>query len=187
MPICPRCHDTYVDGVERCSDCGLDLLPDGAALPPRVDRLLGTFDPAIADRLTALLTHRSIPHRLVDDGGLTEVIVERDSADELRAELLTSWSEVVASLDPDQRAELPPSRLRGWTDAPSHAWVDRDGQLQVQADEDTEAVQHADRLWGTSLLVAGGLLILYGWYANAGAGWIVAGLVALCVGIFLPR
>lgn len=187
MPICPRCHDTYVDGVTVCSECNLGLLPDDAPLPPRVDRLLGTFDPAVADRLTALLQHRSIAHRLVDTDGLTEVIVERDSADDLRAELLSSWGEVLASLDSTDRRDLPSTRLRGWVDAPTDSWVDRDGRVRARADDDTEAVRDAQRTWGPSLLVVGALLVLYGWYGNGGEGFLVAGIMVGLVGIFLPR
>lgn len=187
MPVCPRCHDTYVDGVATCAECDLELLADDAPLPPRVDRLLGTFDPVVADHLTVLLNHRRIPHRLVDSDGLTEVIVERDSADPLRAELVASWGQVLASLEHEERTALPSAPLRGWVDAPDDAWVDRDGRLRAAADDDTEAIRDAQRTWGPGLVVGGALMLLYGWYGGGGEPVLVLGGLAVVVGIFLPR
>jgi hypothetical protein len=185
MPICPRCHDTYVDGVVACVDCGLELLPDDAPLPARVDRLLGTFDPLVAERLGGLLVHRGIPHRLVDHDGRTEVIVDRDWADELRAELATSWGDVLGGLSSDERVDLAPTRLRGWYDAPEGAWIDRHGRIQVDPAED--AGSETARIWGPSLALVGGVLGLFGWYAGRSLGLAVLGLAALVVGLLLPR
>lgn len=187
MPICPRCHDTYRDGVTTCVDCGLELLPDGAVLPARVDRLLGTFDPVIADRLAGLLSHRGVPHRLMDVPTGTEVVVDRTAADDLRAELLVSWEGMLAGLEPEDRATLAGTRLRGWIDPPEAPWIDRDGNVRVAADEAHESTHDAARLWGPTLVVVGGLMLLYGWYAGTSAGLVVLGIAAVVVGLFLPR
>ncbi len=185
MPICPRCHDTYVDGVARCVSCGVGLLPDDATLPARVDRLLGTFDPTVADRLTGILVHRHIPHRLVDVAGRTEVIVDRERADDLRAEFATSWGEVLASLSPDERVDLPATRVRGWYDAPQGAWIDRQGRTRVDPAED--ATVEGPRLWGPSLAMVGGVLGLFGWYSGRSAVLGLLGLTLVVVGLLLPR
>jgi hypothetical protein len=187
MPICPRCHDTYRDGVATCVDCGVELLPDDAVLPARVDRLLGTFDPVIAERLAGLLSHRGVPHRLMDVPGGTEVVVDRTAADDLRAELLVSWDAVLAGMDPEDRALLAGTRLRGWLDPPSAPWVDRDGNVRVAADDTHESTNDAARMWGPSLLVVGSLLALYGWYSGSSPGMIVFGILAIVIGLFLPR
>lgn len=187
MPICPRCHDTYREGVVACVDCGVELVPDDAPLPARVDRLLGTFDPVVADHLTGLLAHRGIPHRLVDIEGTTEVIVDREQADELRAELSLAWGDVLAGLDAEQRAELSSSSLRGWLDAPEGAWIDRDGRMKVSPGRDLEHAEDAGRLWGPTIAVIGGVLGLFGWYAGNSPGLALLGIVAVVVGLLLPR
>lgn len=186
MPICPRCHDTYVDGVVTCVDCRVRLLDDDTTLPARVDRLLGTFDPTVADRLAGILVHRAIPHRLVDVAGRTEVIVARDWADDLRAELATSWGEVLAGLSPDERLDLPTTRVRGWYDAPQGAWIDRHGRTRVDPAED-EASREEPRLWGPSLAMIGGVLGLFGWYSGRSALLALVGITAVVVGLLLPR
>lgn len=187
MPICPRCHDTYRDGVTACIDCNVELVPDDAILPARVDRLLGTFDPMMADRLAGLLSHRGVPHRLMDVPTGTEVVVDRTAADDLRAELLVSWEGMLAGIEPADRALLAGGRLRGWVDPPEAPWIDRDGNIRVSADDAHESTHDAARMWGPSLVVVGTLLVLYGWYANTSAGMIVLGIAAAIVGLFLPR
>ncbi len=186
MPICPRCHDTYVDGVTTCVDCGARLLADDAPLPVRVDRLLGTFDPGVAERLAGILVYRGIPHRRIDAEGRTEVIVDRDRADDLRAEFATSWGEVLASIPPEDRLDLPSTRLRGWYDAPEGAWIDRTGRTRV---EPAEATGHHEevRVWGPSLAMVGGVVALFGWYGGRSLGLALLGAAALVVGLLLPR
>lgn len=186
MPICPRCHDTYVDGVVACVDCGLELLPDDAPLPARVDRLLGTFDPTVAERLAGILVYRGIPHRQVHAEGRTEVIVGREWVDDLRAEFATSWGEVLGGLEPDQRLELPATRVRGWYDAPEGAWIDRSGRTRVDpADSVTDSPDV--RLWGPSIAVVGAVLALFAWSGGRSAGLVLFGLTALVVGLLVPR
>lgn len=189
MPICPRCHDTYTDGVVACIDCGVELLADDQRLPARVDRLLGTFDPLVADRMTGWLAHRGIPHRLVDVDAATEVIVDRDRADELRAEFALSWGDFLAGLSSEERADLTTSgtALRGWLDAPEGAWIDRDGRVRVSPGRDLEATTDAARLWGPTVAVLGGVLGLFGWYAGRSPVLALIGVVAVVVGLLLPR
>lgn len=186
MPICPRCHDTYVDGVAACVDCGLALLPDDTPLPARVDRLLGTFDPVVADRLAGILVSRGIPHRQVQAGGRTELIVARDWADDLRAELATSWGEVLAALPAQERVDLPTTRVRGWYDAPEGAWIDRAGRTRVDPAESAPGEADA-RLWGPSVAMVGGVLALFAWYGARSVGLALLGLAALVIGLLLPR
>lgn len=190
MPVCPSCHDEYTEKAEVCASCGVPLIPDGEALPPRVDRLLGTFHPLVADRVTAVLSRRAIAHEaLPTDADRVEVLVDRDFRDDLRAELAVNWDGIVASLDPDDRAVLAGSGARqpGWFDAPTSAWVDRDGRLQVDAGDDEEDLAEASRLWGPTLVVIGVVVALFGWYGQSSEVLLVVGLAMAGIGLFLPR
>jgi hypothetical protein len=190
MPICPQCHDEYDDGVTACAECRVPLLPDGAPLPPRVDRLLGVFHPVMATSVTALLARRAIAHEVLSvDDGRVEVVVDRDFRDDLRAELAVNWTELVQHTDPDLLVEV----LRvgapqpGWYDAPASAWVDRNGRLQVDRGEDDESLAEAGRQWGPTLVVVGAVVGLFGWYGQDSGGLLVLGLGLAGLGLFLPR
>ena len=191
MPTCPSCHDQYdADGPDRCATCDVPLVPDDVELPPRVDRLLGTFHVAVVDRVTALLTRRGIAHEVVPAGDdRVEVIADRDHRDDLRAELAVNWDGIVASLDREVVVELlrAGAPQPGWFDAPTSAWVDRQGRLQVDAGDDEDAMAEAGRLWGPTLVVIGVVVGLFGWYGQDSSPLLVLGLGMAALGLFLPR
>jgi hypothetical protein len=190
MPTCPSCHDQYTAGTSRCATCHVPLLPDDVTLPPRVDRLLGVFHVGLVDRVTALLARRGIAHETVPAGeDRVEVVVDRDFRDDLRAELAVNWQGIVASLDPEVRAQVLTAGAPqpGWFDAPTSAWVDRQGRLQVDAGGDEEAMAEAGRLWGPTLVVLGAVIGLFGWYGQDSGALLVAGLLMVGLGLFLPR
>lgn len=190
MPTCPNCHDEYTDATDQCATCHVPLIPDDIQLPPRVDRLLGVFHVDVVDRVTAMLERRAIAHDAVPAGeDRVEVIVDRDFRDDLRAELAVNWNGIVSSLEREVVVEL----LRvgapqpGWFDAPTSAWVDRQGRLQVDAGGDEEAMAEAGRLWGPSLVVIGIVVGLFGWYGQGSSALLVVGLAMAGLGLFLPR
>lgn len=192
MPTCPRCRDEYEHGTELCADCRVPLVPDDQPLPPRVDRLLGTFHPVMADRVVRLLQHRRIAHEVLPhpEGERYEVVVDRDFRDDLRSELAVNWTGIVGGLDPEQMYEVLGARTGsqpGWYDAPEGAWIDREGRLNVDALPDEEQAEDAGRLWGPTLAVLGTVLGLFGWYAQRSAGLLVLGLAMLVVGLLSPR
>lgn len=190
MPTCPSCLDQYDDGVDRCHACGVPLVPDDAELPAQVDRLLGTFHVAVVDRVLAILSRRGIAHEAVPvDHDRVEVVVDRTFRDDLRAELAMNWEGIVASLDREVVADmaLAGAPQPGWFDAPTSAWVDRDGRLQVDAGGDEEAMEEAGRLWGPTLVVIGVVVGLFGWYGQGSSALLVLGLCMAGLGLFLPR
>lgn len=190
MPTCPSCHDQYTEGATRCATCGVPLVADDAPLPPRVDRLLGTFHVAPAELVVATLQRRGIAHDVVPtDGDRVEVIVDRTYRDDLRAELAVNWTGLLGRLDEDTMADVLTrgGRQPGWYDAPSSAWVDREGRLQVDAGEDEDAMADAGRMWGPTLVVIGAVVGLFGWYGQGSGGLLVVGLATVALGLFLPR
>lgn len=191
MPTCPSCHDQYdVDGPDRCATCDVPLVPDDVDLPPQVDALLGTFHVAVLDHVTAILARRGIAHDTVPAGeDRAEVLVDRDHRDDLRAELAVNWSGIVGSLDREVVVELMQARAPqpGWFDAPTSAWVDRQGRLQVDAGGDEDAMAEAGRLWGPTLVVIGVVVGLFGWYGQDSSALLVLGLGMAGLGLFLPR
>lgn len=189
MPVCPRCHDEYTS-AEVCTTCRIPLVADGATLPPQVDRLLGTFHPLVADRVIAVLTRRGIAHDALPSGDdHVEVVVDGAYRDDLRAELTINWDGVVNSLDVDDRATVIATGVRhpGWWDAPTSAWVDRDGRLQVDAGQESEDMAEAGRQWGPTLMVIGTVAGIFGWYGQGNTTILVLGLFVAAVGVFLPR
>lgn len=192
MPVCPQCHDAYESGVERCADCRVPLVADGAPLPPRVDRLLGTFDPIMTQAVVGVLERRRIAHQVVPSpaGARFEVVVDREYRDAMRSELAVNWTALVGSLDAEQMYEVLGAKAGaqpGWFDAPEGAWVDRAGRLNVDAAPDEEAARDASRLWGPTLASLGAVLGLFGWYAQRSLGMLILGLTMLVIGVLLPR
>lgn len=199
---CPQCHDEYEPDVVRCAHCDVPLLPDDAPLPPRVDALLGTFHPIIAEQLLALTVHRGIASdavpasRAAGDDLTTvedrvEVIVDRDWRDDLRAELVVSWPELVRRLPEEEQATVRSlgGPQPGWYDPPRGAWIDRQGRLQVDPTDDEVEEDDARRVIGPALLALGALLLLFAWYggSNSRASAAVIGLVLIVAGLFMPR
>lgn len=186
---CPLCGDEYQDGVTHCADCGVELLPPDATVRPRADALLGTFHPAVAERLTGLLRHRGIAHSTMPVDERVEILVDRAYRDDLRAELLVSWEGIVAGIDRELVYDIlsEGGRLPGWYDPPRSTWVDRAGRMQVGGDTEDEQQAESRRVIGPSLVTVGGVLVLFGWYAGSSALAVVTGIGMVLLGLFLPR
>lgn len=186
---CPSCQDEYEDHVTRCAACGVDLGDDAEPAPrPQVpDARLGVFHPDLAGVVLALLERQELAHetRTRDDG--VEVLVDRGWRDELRAELLLSFDELLEELD-DELAE-PVRALGGatpgWQDPPRGGYVDRSGRMVVEVDEDDD--EEAGRVLGPVLLVMGVVLALIGWQLLEAPAVGVAGAALAVTGLFLPR
>lgn len=189
--FCPRCGDEYEDGIERCADCGLELAPEGADPPPMVDALLGTFHPAVATEIVALLERRQIAYDALPVDDRVEIVVDRSYRDDLRSELVVNWTGFVSRLDRDVLYDVlsEGGSMPGWQDAPEGAWVDRAGRLQVANVDHEEEEEDAGRAVGRTLVAIGLLLLLLGWYAGGGSQglWIFLGLGLLITGLLSPR
>lgn len=186
MSACPRCLDEYEEGVTRCASCGRGL-GDGA--DDLRQSLVGTFHPAVAGRVTALLERRGVPYATDADDDRVAIAVDREWRDELRAELALTWEDVVARLEEDDRRAVVTAGgpQPGWFDAPRDAWIDRQGRIQVEATPDETAAEDARRTLGPVLAGVGLVLLLLSWYTDAGLGLALAGVAALAVGLLLPR
>jgi hypothetical protein len=191
MPTCPRCRDEYAAGHTTCAECGVALLPDGAPLPPQVDALLGTFHPLAATPVVQVLTHRGIAHEAlhVDDDAV-EVVVDREFRDDLRAELVVNWGGLLRSLEQEDLVVVLGAgggQQPGWIDAPTGAWIDGQGRLQVARSEQEEREEDAQRVVGPVLATLGAVLLLFGWWSGQSDLAVVIGLLSVIVGVFLPR
>lgn len=188
MPVCPRCRDEYEDGVERCADCDVPLVPAGVPIPPQVDAVLGRFHPSVAAPVIDVLERRGIAHepRPVDERTL-ELVVDREFRDDLRAELVLNWSALVAALAEEERAEIGDTggAQPGWYDAPQGAWMDAQGRLQVERTVEEELEADARRTVGPTLAVLGGVLLVFGLWGGSELA-AVTGVGALVVGLLLP-
>jgi hypothetical protein len=193
---CPRCHDDYEDGVVRCADCRIELVPedqvdpDGeSAAPADVDARLGRFHPAVAERIGELLFRRAIPHllRVHDDG--VEVLVERSWRDDLRTEFALGWNEVFRTLDEEVADEVRETggSAPGWYDAPRGGHVDRHGRTVLDLDDQEEAATDAARVIGPLLLTTGAIAVVGGWYLMSSSAIVVTGIALIIVGLFTPR
>jgi hypothetical protein len=188
---CPVCRDEFEPDVDRCAECDVDLVAADVPLPPRVDALLGTFHPAVAERILELVSHRRIAADAVPAGDRVEIIVDRDWRDDLRAEFVLRWSELIGRLPEEERLEVGAlgGSHPGWFDPPQGAWIDRQGRLQVDPTEDEVAEDEARRVVGPALISIGVVLLLYGWYdgGSSQAMAMVLGLGSIGVGLFVPR
>lgn len=193
MPTCPSCRDEYEDDVSTCPTCDVALVPAGTPLPPQVDALLGRFHPRLATVVVQLLERRRIAydalHTSADgEDAEVEVVVDREFRDDLRAELTVNWSSLVSSLERDEMYAVLArgGRQPGWYDAPTEAWVDRQGRLQVGRPEHEEAEEDARRTVGPTMAVLGAVLIVFGWFVGGSDTAVVAGIGLLVVGLLLP-
>lgn len=184
---CPRCHDEFEPHMTWCGSCNVQLLPEGAEPPPPVpDAHLGRFDAAVAEELASRLSARGVPYETLTRDGDVELVVPRDERDGLRTEVSTSWPEVIDALPEEQAARLRDSdeQYPGWVDPPLGGWIDRDGNLVVDLDEDRE---EGVRTIGPMLAVIGAGLLLLTWWADLGVGGGFAGVGLLLFGLLLPR
>lgn len=184
---CPRCSDDYEPDVATCATCGVPLVPADAPAGPLVDARLGRFHPAVADSLERTLDRRRIAYRRVERDDDVELLVDRAWRDDLRAELSVTWTQVVHGL-PEEHALTVlglGGAAPGWFDAPQGGWVDRAGRLVVDSEPDGSGADV--RLAGPALATVGVVLLVLGWYADAGAVVVVAGLGMAILGLLLPR
>ncbi len=190
---CPRCGDEYVDGVLRCPDCDRELVADGTVPAQLPDVALGTFHPQVAALVSQLLARQGIAHHHEvidpDPNGAVLLLVDERNRDAVRGELVAKWASVIGAIHGDVLFEILKSSgsggLPGWRDAPSSVWVDRDGKFNVE-DAEQASFDDATRVVGPSLAALGGIMLVFGWYANTGAGVLVIAALAIVVGLFLP-
>jgi hypothetical protein len=193
MRVCPACGDEFEDRVGTCPDDGSTLVAPGSDVEvPTVptEAAVGTFHPRMAVELRRLLELRGQPHRVVEvDDQRTEVLVPADVRDELRAELVLGWGQLLRVLPPDDAPGVLATGSRthpGWHDAPEGAWVDREGRLRVAAAED-EALADAERSIGPTLVGVGIVIALLAWaLGGSDLGYLLGG-TAVLIGVLLPR
>lgn len=199
---CPSCFDEYEPHVRRCATCGNALVSDDAlrredgtlrdAEEPELQQVdremrhLGRFHPALAPHVLALLEGKGIEttHQLGDDAVM--ITVPGGWRDDVRAELVLRWDELLAGLEADAAPDVLASggHTPGWPDAPLGGAIDRDGRLVVDAPDD-EA--DGSRTLGPAMLVGGAILALSGWQVVDSPALIIAGLGVMLLGLFLPR
>lgn len=199
---CPSCFDEYEPHVRRCATCGNELVPDEALRrddgslvdpeEPEVQHLdqamrhLGRFHVALAPHVLALIEDKGIEvaQHLGDDE--VTITVPGTWRDDIRAELLLRWDEVLAAVDADQAPDVLAAggHTPGWPDAPLGGAIDRDGRLVVDAPDD-----EADRgrTLGPAMLVGGAILALSGWQVIDSPALLITGLGVMLLGVFLPR
>jgi hypothetical protein len=186
---CPSCDDEFEPHVTWCGTCRVELIPEGAAAPPAVpDARLGLFHAAVAHQLGALLERRGIPYETVTRDGDVELVVPRADRDQLRTEVSMSWPDVLDALADEEAAEVHwaghDEQYPGWVDPPLGGWVDRNGHLVVDLeDEPREGV----RTLGPMLVVVGAGLLVLTWWADLGVGGGFAGVALVLFGLILPR
>ncbi len=135
---------------------------------------------------------RRIPHEFVAiDSETVEVLVTSQFRSAMRSELVVNWGEILSRLAPDVRMEIgrAGSQLPGWHDAPTGAWVDRDGVMRVDDSAAADDEEDARRTLGPALAAGGLVLVLMGWYTGGSSqGLLIAtGLAAVLFGMLLPR
>lgn len=189
MRTCPSCSDEFHDDVESCPDCRVPLALPGEPILPPLDALLGTFHPLVAQRVVGLLARRRVRHDVMPLDDRVEILLGRSQRDELRAELSLNWTNLMGQLPHDELFEVLSAGAPqpGWFDPPQGAWVDRDGNVQVEGSAAEAAEQDARRIVGPSLAVLGLVLGLFGWYAGGSAALALVGTAMVLLGIFLPR
>lgn len=200
---CPRCLDEYEPHVRRCATCDLDLVPaeelsaDGtlereppAARPDpsaATAQHLGRFHPTMATQVLALLEDRGIEAAVQHHDDHTEVAVPGAWRDDVRAELVLRWDELLAELEADDAPAVLAAggHAPGWFDAPLGGHIDREGRLVVDAPTEDEV--DAGRTVGPALIAGGAILAVSGWLVVELPALVLVGLGLLVVGLFLPR
>lgn len=201
---CPSCLDEYEPDMVRCAQCDVDLVTAaeleaetdaGPAPRPRPTRAatdagprpLGRFHPDIVPLVLDVIRDKGVDHDVRTRDDEVEVLVEHAWRDDLRAELLLRWDELLAELDADLAPEVLASgaHAAGWLDAPLGSYIDRDGKLVVDAppedDDDTR------RTLGPTLVAGGAILALAGWQIVDVGAVIIAGVALVLIGLFIPR
>ncbi len=200
---CPRCHDDYEPHVRRCTSCHLDLVPaeqlpegqlpesghpaarpDPAALTAQQ---LGRFHPTMATPVLALLEERGIDATVHHHDDHTEVAVPGTWRDDVRAELVLRWDELLAGLEPDDAPEVLAAggHTPGWFDAPLGGHIDRDGRLVVDAPTEDDA--DGSRPLGPAMIAGGAIIAVSGWQVVELPALVLIGIGLIVLGLFLPR
>ena len=198
---CPNCLDEYEAGVERCATCRValvpeDELPDDAA-PDRLREAtvpqaphevhLGTFHPAMAREVEALLDERGIDHDRRERDDAVQVRVDQRWRDDVRAELLLRWDELLADLEVDEAEDVLPTggQAPGWLDPPVGGHIDRDGRLVVEgpAEDDTDS----SRTLGPAMIAGGLILAVSAWQVVEVPALVLLGVALAIVGLLIPR
>jgi hypothetical protein len=200
---CPRCFDDFEPHVRRCATCNLDLvsaerLPDDRAPElqhpaprPRPVALaaqhLGRFHPTMATQVLALLEARGIDATVQRRDDHTEVAVPGASRDDVRAELVLRWDELLAGLEPDDAPEVLAAGglTPGWFDAPLGGHIDRDGRLVVDAPTEDDA--DGSRTLGPAMIAGGAIIAVSGWQVVDLPALVLIGIGLIVLGLFLPR
>ena len=200
---CPRCFDDYEPGVTRCAACRLDLVPaeelttdDGTAPVPAAapltdadlaERPLGRFHPVMAEQVIGLLAERGIEAVTHVHDDHTEVWIPGTWRDEVRAELVVRWEELLGELDPDDAPEVLASEghAPGWMDAPLGGYIDRDGRLVVDAPPEDDA--DSRRTLGPAMIAGGAILAVSGWLVVEVPALVILGAALVLLGLLLPR
>jgi hypothetical protein len=200
---CPRCLDDYEPDVRRCATCHLDLvsaeqLSDDRAPtledpPPRpgsaalAAQHLGRFHPTMATRVLALLEARGIDASVQRHDDHTEVAVPGTWRDDVRAELVLRWDELLAGLEPDDAPEVLAAggHAPGWFDAPLGGHIDRDGRLVVDAPTEDDA--DGSRTLGPAMIAGGAIIAVSGWQVVELPALVLIGIGLIVLGLFLPR
>jgi hypothetical protein len=205
MPTCPACAaELPADDGTSCPACGADTrapaeVPDVMAgswsttsddEPPALAGgvPLGSFHPAVAPAVAALLARRGIGHLVVERDDVVEVQIDPDWRDDLRAELTVSWGELVRRLDPEVAREVTAigGSAPGWYDAPRGGYVDRAGRLVVAVDDEDDE-DDAARVIGPLLFTVGAIALVVGWWVLDSDAIAAAGFAAAVTGLFVPR
>jgi hypothetical protein len=203
MPTCPACAAEVPTDATSCPTCGADTrvpaeVADSTvgswsttsdALPPAfADGVaLGSFHPAVAPAVAALLARRGIGHLVVERDDAVEVRIDPDWRDDLRAELTVSWGDLVRRLDPEVSREVGAigGTAPGWYDAPRGGYVDRAGRLVVAVDDEDD--EDAARVIGPLLFTVGAIALVVGWWVLDSDAIAAAGFLAAVTGLFVPR
>lgn len=184
---CPSCNDDFEPHMTWCGSCNVELLPEGVAPPPPTpDAHLGRFHAAVADELARMLSDEGVPYETVTRDGEVELVVPGAERNRLRTEVSMSWPEVIDALPQEQAEQVRSSggQYPGWADPPLGGWVDRDGHLVVDLDEEPD---ESVRTIGPMLAVIGAGLLLLTWWADLGLGGGFAGIFLVLIGLLLPR
>lgn len=185
---CPVCGDEYDAGVTTCRRCDVALALPGARPPLRTAHL-GHFAGPIGERVLGLLRSKGIDYDFdrTEDGDL-HVRVDVQWRDDVASTLFTGWSELLAGMDRENAYGVIAhgGSHPGWFDAPTDAWTDRDGRLQVALDPDGDPDRA--RAFGPAMLVLGLSLLLLGLVdAISTPIGVTFGTGFLVLGALLPR
>jgi hypothetical protein len=191
MPACPVCRDEFEDHVTVCPTDDAVLVPRGQLPPPPVsEAALGLFDRRITGVVLGFLQHKKIPVRVIEvDADRIEIRVPQPVRDGMRAELTLAWDGFLRMIEPEERMGVAAlgGPQPGWLDAPQGVWVDREGQLRVEASPDEEATADASRTVGPTLAVSGLIALLLAWVTGWPEVLTLAGGSAVVLGVLLPR